>query len=122
VPGSEGHLVYTPGQLVELVFPMFESRDGGVTWNAVAGTSAVDAVGFGAPLDGSQNPTVYISGSVNNVVGIYRSADLMDSWELVSTTAGGIGATVSAITGDPGIPGRVYVGFTGVSIMQGDAG
>lgn len=122
VPGREGHLVYTLGQLTDLVFPMSESVDGGLAWTAVTGTSAIDAVGFGAPLEGSDNPTVYISGSLNNVTGIYRSADLMASWELVGTTAGGIGATVSAISGDPGIPGRVYVGFTGVSIMQGDAG
>ena len=28
----------------------------------------------------------------------------------------------NAIAGDPEIPGRVYVGFNGVGIMQGDVG
>ena len=103
VPGREGHLVYTPGQLVEGVFPMFESLDGGATWKSIHGTSAVDAIGFGAPLDGSDDPAVYIPGAVNGSAGIYRSGDLMTSWELVGTSAGGIAAPITTITGDPEI-------------------
>ena len=122
VPGREGHLVYTPGRLNEAVFPMYQSLDAGVTWTQVRGTSQIDAIGFGAPLEGFDEPTVYIAGSVNAVRGIYRSSDLMATWELVDTTAGGIGAQIDSITGDPEIPGRVYVGFSGVSVMQGDEG
>ena len=64
---------------------------------------------------------MYIVGSINNEPGIWRSGDALASWELVDTTPGGIAAGVFAITGDPGIPGRVYVGLDGVSVMQGDA-
>lgn len=121
VPGREGHLFYTPGPLNEATFPMFESTDGGETWAAVAGTEDISVMGFGAPLAGDL-PALFLSGTIDGRRGIWRSPDLAQTWELVDETAGGIYHAVNAIAGDPEIPGRVYVGFNGVGIMQGDAG
>ena len=121
VPGTEGHLFYTPGPLNEATFPMFESADGGETWSAVAGTEDIQVMGFGAPMVGD-TPTLFLSGKIDGDQGIWRSGDLAQTWELVDETAGGIYQSVNAIAGDPEIPGRVYVGFNGVGIVQGDAG
>ncbi len=120
VPGSEGHLLYTPGELNEAVFPMYESLDGGTSWSAVPGTSVVHALATGAPVVDGGPQTIFIVGSINNRSGIWRSGDGMQTWEFVGATAGGIGASIFAIAGDPGIAGRVYIGFDGVSVMQGD--
>lgn len=120
VPGREGHLLYTPGPLNEGSFPLFESTDGGETWSTVVGTADVSVMGFGAPLVGDV-PTLFLAGTIDGQRGIWRSPDLTASWELVGETAGGIYHSVNAIAGDPAIPGRVYVGFNGVGVMQGDA-
>ena len=122
VPGRTGHLLYTPGELVEGVFPLFESTDAGATWAPVEGTEAVVAMGFGASLAGDDTPALYLAGTIDGEAGIWRSPDLGATWELVDHTAGGIYQAVNAVAGDPGIPGRVYVGFSGVGVMQGDAG
>ena len=121
VPGREGHLFYTPGPLNEATFPMFESTDGGSTWAAVAGTEDIQVMGFGAPLAGDV-PTLFLAGTVDGRKGIWRSPDLTATWEFVDDAAGGIYHSVNAIAGDPEIPGRVYVGFNGVGVVQGDAG
>ena len=121
VPGREGHLLYTPGPLNEGTFPMFESTDGGETWSAVSGAEDISVMGFGAPLV-DDVPTLFLAGTIDGQRGIWRSPDIGSSWELVGETAGGIYHSVNAIAGDPEIPGRVYVGFNGVGIMQGDVG
>ncbi len=121
VPGSAGHLLYTPGELVEGLFPMFESTDAGETWAPVEGTEGIVAMGFGAPLEGD-DPALYLAGTIDGEAGIWRSPDLGRSWEFVDETPGGIYQTITAVAGDPGIPGRVYVGFAGVGVMQGDPG
>ncbi|MGI9624272.1 MAG: WD40/YVTN/BNR-like repeat-containing protein, partial [Acidimicrobiales bacterium] len=120
VPDRPGHLLYTPGVVLEGFFPMFESTDSGETWSIVANTSDVFAVGYGAPMPGADQPTIYMAGAVNEVAGLYRSTDLMNSWEYLGSTADGIYRIIHAIAGDPGLPGRVYVGFNGTSVVQGD--
>lgn len=119
-PGVEGHLLYTPGRINEAVFPMYESVDGGENWREVPGTSNITAIGFGAPLVDGGPQTAYIVGELNSQQGIWRSGDGLASWELVDTSPGGLASLIYAITGDPEIPGRVYVGIDGISVMQGD--
>ncbi len=119
VPGREGHLLFTTGPLSETLTPLYESTDGGVTWTTVPGTAAVRSLGFGAPLTDGGPPTVYLAGEIDGVRGVYRSADDLGSFELVSEAPGGNYSGIDAITGDPEIPGRVYVGFEGNGIMAG---
>ncbi len=120
VPGEAGHLLYTPGFLLEGAFPLFESTDAGETWTPIAGTSEVDVVGYGAPVESGGAPVVYLSGRVDGRRGVYRSTDMLASWELLAEAPAGLYKKVNAVAGDPAIPGRVYVGFGGTSIVQGD--
>jgi hypothetical protein len=120
VPGREGHLLFTPGPLDESVPAMSQTRDGGRTWEIVEGTASVQAIGFGVAHTPDGPPTVYVAGVIGGVRGVFRSVDDLVSWELLTEAPGGLYNSISAITGDPEIPGRVYIGFDGNGYMQGD--
>jgi hypothetical protein len=51
--------------------------------------------------------------------GIYRSDDEGNTWILIKDAAHQYG-TISTITGDPRIFGRVYLGTNGMGIVYGD--
>lgn len=118
-PTDAGHLVFTPGVLYEGVFPAYESRDGGNNWTAIAGTSAVNAIGFGAPEEPGGSATLYLYGDVADERGLWRSADGFERWQLVSSAPGGNYQAVKAIAGHQSEFGTVYVGFSGTSFMVG---
>jgi photosystem II stability/assembly factor-like uncharacterized protein len=120
VPGREGHLLFTPGPLDGLEPPMSQSRDGGRTWEIIEGTASVQAIGFGVAHTPDGPPTVYLAGAIGGVRGVYRSIDDLVSWELLTRAPGGLYNSITAITGDPELPGRVYLGFDGNGYMQGD--
>lgn len=121
VPGRAGHLLFTPGPLDGAAPPMSQSRDGGRTWEIVEGTSSVEAIGFGVAHTADGPPTVYLAGTIGGVRGVFRSLDDLATWELVTQAPGGLYNSISAISGDPEIPGRVYVGLDGNGYLQGDA-
>jgi hypothetical protein len=56
---------------------------------------------------------------IGGVRGIYRSDDEGNTWILINDTAHQYG-TISTITGDPRIFGRVYLGTNGMGIAYGD--
>lgn len=118
-PTEAGHLFFTPGLQDAGPSPAFESRDGGNTWRAVEGISDVTAADFGAPLTADGPSAFYLHGSFDGERGLWRSADGLQSWELISNAPGGNYQGVKAIAGDLDEPGTVYVGFTGTSFMVG---
>ena len=63
---------------------------------------------------------VFLAGEVDGTRGVFRSVDDLGSFELISEAPGGNYAGIDAVAGDPAVPGRVYVGFEGNGIMQGD--
>jgi hypothetical protein len=64
-------------------------------------------------------PAFYLHGSFDGERGLWRSADGLQSWELISNAPAGNYQGVKAIAGDLDEPGTVYVGFTGTSFMVG---
>ena len=101
---------------------LYRSDDAGATaWEKVAGVDEVRAMGFGGPTQ-SGVTTVFVYGKANGdeQIGLYRSSDDGVSWTLVSAYPAGSYADVSAISGDPSVPGRVYVAFNGTGFAQGD--
>lgn len=119
VPGRSGHLLFTPGPSDEGVFPLYESTDGGSTWRVVPGTSEVVALGFGPALEPDGPPVLFAAGEIDGVRGLYRSSDELATWELLTEAPYGIYARITAVTGDPDAPGRVYVGFDGSGYVVG---
>ena len=64
-------------------------------------------------------PAVYAVGTVGGVYGTFRSDDVGASWTRINDDAHQYGL-LGAITGDPRIYGRVYVGTEGRGIVYGD--
>jgi photosystem II stability/assembly factor-like uncharacterized protein len=119
VPGRSGHLLFTPGPVDGISFPMYESRDGGRTWAPVAGTADVVAIGFGAAIESGGPPVVFVAGTVDGVRGLYRSTDDLAGWEFLSPAPNGNYGRITTVAGDPTVPGVVYVGFDGSGYAVG---
>jgi hypothetical protein len=119
VPGNAGHLFYTSGPMTGSTAtspvnnPLYRSTNGGATWTAVSNVVAVSCFGFGAAAPGQSYPAIYIVGYVNNVYGIWQSADNATTWSNIGTYPLGELDPISTISGDPNNYGVVYVGFSG---------
>jgi len=76
------------------------------------------ALGFGKAAPGASYPTMYVSGIVGNVQGVFRSTDKGQTWVRIDTNQHQLGAS-TALTGDPKVFGTVYVSDGGRGIAVG---
>ena len=77
----------------------------------VGNVVCADAVGFGRAASDTTDPTLFISGNVNNVIGIFRSTNPGKSWTRINddhhqwgsigTASSGIHASLDASTSAP---------------------
>jgi xyloglucan-specific exo-beta-1,4-glucanase len=98
---------------------LFFSIDGGKSFTNWPQIQQANALGLGAPAPNHTNPTLYLSGEIQNTYGIFRSDDSGKSWIRINDNAHGFGWP-HTITGDPRIFGRVYLGTNGRGILYGD--
>jgi photosystem II stability/assembly factor-like uncharacterized protein len=117
VPGKQGNLFFSGGIQGNGTNPpswagFYMSTDGGTTWTTIPNVLEVIAFGFGAPAPGKTYPTIDIVGYVNNVYGIWQSADQAQSWRQIGGIPTGELDQVNSISGAPN-SGNVYVGFGG---------
>ncbi|GAA1669408.1 xyloglucanase [Glycomyces endophyticus] len=120
VPGKAGH-VWLAGGAPDGTYGMWRSTDGGVSWTQVGGFDQADTVGFGAAAPGQSYPAVYASASRGGERGIWRSVDQGATWTRINDDAHQWGWTGSAITGDPNVFGRVYIGTNGRGVIVGES-
>ncbi|HEU5127354.1 MAG TPA: cellulose binding domain-containing protein [Glycomyces sp.] len=120
VPGLAGH-VWLAGGTEDGAYGMWRSTDGGQSWTQVAGFDAADTVGFGAPAPGQDYPAIYASASYEGERGIWRSVDEGSTWTRINDEEHQWAWTGSAITGDPDVFGRVYVGTNGRGVIVGES-
>ena len=102
---------------------LYRTDDAGRTaWVKLPGVDEVRAMGFGAPLVEGGPVAVYVYGRANASAdaGLYRSGDDGATWQLLTEFPAGSYADINAISGDPDVPGRVYIGFGGTGFAQGD--
>src|SRR5690606_28578072 len=114
VPGHEGH-VWFAGET-----GLLRSTDGGASFARVGGSTWAYNVGFGKAAPGRTHPAVYAVATIGGVTGVFRSDDTGASWLRINDDAHQWGNMGGALTGDPDVYGRVYLGTNGRGVLYGD--
>jgi photosystem II stability/assembly factor-like uncharacterized protein len=83
-----------------------------------ASASEVTAIGFGKAAEGGTYPAAFVAGKINGVYGIHRSDDGGTSYTRINDDAHQF-ASITRLTGDPRIFGRVYCATGGRGIVYG---
>lgn len=120
VPGHAGHLFFTSAFLYAGDTGLRRSTDGGATWNVVEHVDHVDDIAFGKAAPGKSYPTIFISGRVFGVYGVWRSLDNAASWQQLAEFPVGRLDQVTAVAADPDVFGRVYLGYAGSGWIWGE--
>jgi xyloglucan-specific exo-beta-1,4-glucanase len=115
VPDVEGDIWLAAGD-----GGLWHSTDSGATFAKMSYIETANVVGFGKAAPGQNYMAIYITGKAGGVLGFFRSDDMGASWIKINDDDHGYGATDSAITGDPRVYGRVYIGTNGRGIVYGD--
>jgi len=98
---------------------LYHSTDSGASFARIGTIDSAPLVGFGMAAPGASYPAVFAVGTIGGVYGIFRSEDAGNSWTRINDAAHQYGV-LGAISGDPRIYGRVYVGTEGRGIVYGD--
>ena len=113
-PDREGDLwLYGRGLL-------YHSLDGGMSFQPVAESPDISAMGFGLAAPGKEYPAIYVAVANGSRKGVYRSDDMAVSWVRINDDQHQWGNRFRCIAGDPRLYGRVYVGTDGRGILYGD--
>jgi photosystem II stability/assembly factor-like uncharacterized protein len=98
---------------------LWRSTDGATTFQRLDAVASAPALGFGQAAPGASYPALYLSGTVDGQVGLFRSNDAGATWVAIHDDAHRFGF-INHITGDPRQYGRVYLGTGGRGILMGD--
>lgn len=88
-------------------------------WTKMPAVQAAKGLGFGKPAPGAAYPAMYLDGTINGVIGIYRSIDTGATWVRNDSAQGQYAHAnydKSSITGDPKVFGTVYVSKRGIMV------
>ena len=121
MPGRSGHLFALAGKTDDADHPYWHSTDGGRTWVQREDLRNAHSLGIGAPMTPGGNPTLFTYGKIGTVHGLYRSSDFGGTWTYLTDYVRGWHQSITAIVGDPEVPGKVYVGFVGGGFSVGKA-
>ncbi|HEY1572834.1 MAG TPA: cellulose binding domain-containing protein [Pseudonocardiaceae bacterium] len=99
---------------------LWHSTDGGTTFTKLTTVDSSLNIGFGKAAPGQTYPALYAIATVAGVAGVFRSDDEGASWVRINDDQHQYGNIGQAITGDPRIYGRVYLGTNGRGIVYGD--
>ncbi|MQY12598.1 Xyloglucanase [Streptomyces sp. RB5] len=114
VPGKEGEIFLTGEG------GMWRSLNGGASFTAVAGVTKGVNLGYGKAAPEATQPAIYLAGTVNGVAGVHASDNAGATWRRVNDDRHQYGNMGDAITGDPRVYGRVYLGTNGRGILFAD--
>ncbi|MFJ4879059.1 RICIN domain-containing protein [Streptomyces sp. NPDC088745] len=100
---------------------LLHSTDGGTGFTRLSGVQKASGIGFGKPAPGARHQALYLSGTVKGVTGLFRSDDGGSAWVRINDDRNQFGgSSISVISGDPDMYGRVYVGSYGRGVVYGD--
>ncbi|KJY30633.1 carbohydrate-binding protein, partial [Streptomyces sp. NRRL S-495] len=121
-----GQLKVVPGVMGDLWIAggdrgLLHSTNGGASFAKADAVRQASAVGFGRPAPGASYQALYLSGTVKDVSGLFRSTDGGSTWVRINDDQHQFGGTgINVITGDPDVYGRVYFGGYGRGVVYGD--
>lgn len=113
VPGYEGDLWICCGSS-----GLYRSINSGVSAPKVSTVTEAYRLGFGKALNAGGYPAVYLFGTVNGVLGFFRSDNTGASWTRINDSNHQFG-WMHQITGDPRVYGRCYISAEGRGISYG---
>jgi hypothetical protein len=114
VPGVEGE-IWLAGDT-----GVFHSTNSGSTFTKLTNVTAAHSIGFGKAAPGRTNMALFSLATIDGVTGVYRSDDSGATWVRINDDQHQFGNAGDAITGDPRIYGRVYLGTNGRGILYAD--
>jgi photosystem II stability/assembly factor-like uncharacterized protein len=127
IPGASGYLnvVSTPGKPGEVWVSLdknglWKTVDGGKSFVQIQPIGNARLFTWGAPAPNSTSPTAYCYGTINNQWGLYRSADMGNSWIRINDDAHQFASGVKTIAGDRKKFGRIFIGTGGCGILYGE--
>ena len=122
-PRGNAALRSVPGQSGDLwlasAHGLYFHSASAVTAVRVAGIDSAHHIGFGRAAPAMNYPAIFIVGRLNGIYGFFRSDDAGSTWVRINDYQHQF-FTINAITGDPRIYGRVYLGTSGRGIIFGD--
>ncbi|HLL65712.1 MAG TPA: sialidase family protein [Micromonosporaceae bacterium] len=123
VPGRRGDIWFAGGsdEAPATVYGLWRSTDAGQSFTRVTTVQTAQAVGFGKSAPGQSYPALYISAQVDGVQGLFRSDNIGRTWLRINDDRHQYAWTGAAVTGDPRVYGRVYVGTNGRGIILGES-
>lgn len=124
LPRPESRIRAWPGRAGTILLPshagLFQSTDSGKSFTKISSVGQADAVGFGKAAPGSTDLTLYLSGQIAGVDGVFRSTDGGKTWVRINDNNHRYGI-ITPVIGDPRIFSRVYLGTNGRGIVYGDS-
>ncbi|MGP4021876.1 cellulose binding domain-containing protein [Actinomadura sp. 3N407] len=124
LPSSGVHFKAMPGREGDIWLAgdtgLFHSTDSGATFAKVPDVSSAVNVGAGKAAPGASYPALYLMGTVDGVTGLFRSNDAGGTWTRINDDQHQYGNAGEALTGDPRVYGRVYLGTNGRGVIYGD--
>jgi xyloglucan-specific exo-beta-1,4-glucanase len=99
---------------------IWHSTDSGATFTKLSNVTAAQNIGFGKAAPGQTYMALYTIATIGGTQGIFRSDDAGANWIQINDAQHQWGNIGQAITGDPRVYGRVYVGTNGRGIIYGD--
>ncbi|MEU8263344.1 cellulose binding domain-containing protein [Micromonospora sp. NPDC048999] len=114
LPGTEGD-VWLAGE-----GGLWHSTNSGTSFTKVTSVSTAVNVGFGKAAPGQTYPALFVVGTIDGQPGVYRSDNTGATWVRINDNQHQYGNAGEALTGDPRVYGRVYLGTNGRGILVAD--
>lgn len=120
VPGREGDIWLAGGS--GTTSGIWHSTNGGASFTKLSNVTAAVNIGFGKSASAGGYQALYAFATVGGVNGVFRSDDAGASWVRINDDRHQYGNAGEAITGDPRVYGRVYLGTNGRGVLYADNG
>ncbi|MEV0753333.1 cellulose binding domain-containing protein [Streptosporangium sp. NPDC050280] len=118
VPGREGDIWLAGG--TGTTSGIWRSTNGGASFTKLSGVTSAVNIGFGKSATAGGYQALYTVATIGGVTGVFRSDDTGASWVRINDDKHQYGNAGEAITGDPRVYGRVYLGTNGRGILYAD--